>query len=264
MVDDNQEVLRAQAHRSRRNFLAIGGLATSALLATVATARSRPDEEGHNCFLKGTRILTAEGKRKVEDLAIGDELPTVFGGTRPIQWIGRYRFKKSDPQKSWARDAQPVRIARSALAPNVPEADLYVTPAHKLLIDGALVPAGDLINEMTITRHAADELSELEFFHIKLEAHDAIYAEGATCETLCGVDENASNFAEYLRLYGTAKVEEPLCAPVLAYNGGRGKLRSRIRSAVSPWFDRRQKFDVIRDRLEERAIALGAYVQASS
>ena len=26
---------------------------------------------------------------------------------------------------------------------------------------------------------------------------------------------------------------------------------SRLRSAISPWFDRRQKFDIIRDSLEE-------------
>ena len=82
-----------------------------------------------NCFLKGTKIRTAEGERKIEDLAIGDLLPTMFGGLRPVQWIGRYPVKKSDPSKPWAESALPVRIARSALAPNVPHADLYVTAA---------------------------------------------------------------------------------------------------------------------------------------
>ena len=37
------------------------------------------------CFLKGTKIQMAEGERKVEDLAIGDLLPTMFGGLRPVQ-----------------------------------------------------------------------------------------------------------------------------------------------------------------------------------
>src|SRR6478736_3826279 len=60
------------------------------------------------CFLKGTRIHTVKGDRKVEDLAIGDLLPTVFGGVRPIQWIARYRYKKSNPAKSWVRDVRPV------------------------------------------------------------------------------------------------------------------------------------------------------------
>ena len=49
-------------------------------------------------FPKGDEILTAEGERKIEDLAIGDLLPTMFGGLRTVQWIARYPLKKSDPQ----------------------------------------------------------------------------------------------------------------------------------------------------------------------
>ena len=136
------------------------------------------------CFLKGTRIRTAEGEREIENLAIGDLLPTMFGGLRPIEWIGHYPFKKSDPSKPWVKDALPVRFARSALAPGVPHSDLYVTAGHSLLINGVLVPAKLLINGATITRYAAHEYAELEFFHIKLETHDVIYAEGTPLETL--------------------------------------------------------------------------------
>jgi hypothetical protein len=85
---------------------------------------------------EGTKIRTAEGERKIEDLSIGDLLPAMFVGLRPIQWIGHYPFKKSDPSKRWVKDALPVRIARSALATDVPHSDLYVTAAHSLLIDG--------------------------------------------------------------------------------------------------------------------------------
>ena len=139
-----------------------------------------------NCFLKGTKILTAEGERKIEDLAIGDLLPTMFGGMRPIQWIGRYSIKKSDPSKPWAKDAQPIRIARSALAPNVPHADLYVTGDHCMLIDGVLVPA-ELLSTARPSRAMSPEYDELEYFHVKLESHDVIYAEGAPAETLLNV-----------------------------------------------------------------------------
>jgi hypothetical protein len=78
-----------------------------------------------------------------------------LGGLRPIQWIGRYPIKKSNPSKPWVRDALPVRLAASALAPNAPHADLYVTGGHALMIDGLLVPAGCLINGETITRYEA-------------------------------------------------------------------------------------------------------------
>ena len=104
--------------------------------------------------------------------------------------------------------ARPVRIARSALAPNVPHADLYVTQRHALLIDDLLIPAKSLINGTTISLHAAEDHDELEFFHIKLETHDAIYAEGAPCETLIRVDETMSNFAEYVRQHGATEAPE--------------------------------------------------------
>ena len=34
------------------------------------------------CFLRETTILTAQGAKKIEDLAVGDCRPTVFGGMR--------------------------------------------------------------------------------------------------------------------------------------------------------------------------------------
>jgi Hint domain len=211
---------------------------------------------GPNCFLKGTKIRTAEGARKIEDLAIGDLLPTMLGGLRPVQWIGRYPVRKSNASKPWVKDALPVRIARSSLAPEVPHADLYVSALHSLLIDDVLAPAEMLINGTTITRHEAREYDQLEFFHVKLESHDVIYAEGAPAETLLNVEENAVNFADYSRRYGPPTTEETPCAPRISYTGRRSELRSRMRGALSPWLDRRDPFDVLRDRLEERGVMM--------
>jgi hypothetical protein len=180
----------------------------------------------------------------------------MFGGLRPIKWIGRYPFKKSDPSKPWAESVLPVRIARSALAPNVPHADLYMTPGHSLLIEGVLAPAETLINGSTITRYEAREHEELEFFHIKLESHDVIYAAGAPAETLLFVEENAVNFADYFRRYGTPAMDEVRCAPHIHIWGGRIELMSRFRSAISPWIDVRNRAEVLRDRLEEAAFGL--------
>jgi hypothetical protein len=207
--------------------------------------------------LKGTTIRTADGDRKIEDLSVGDLLPTVFGGACPIQWIGRYHFERSHPAKAWVKDVLPIRVAWSALGPGVPYADLYVTEQHALLIDGVLVAAGNLINGTTITSYHAREFDELEFFHIKLEPHNVIFAEGAPCETLLSVDENTVNFAEYLREYGPPTTKESIpCAPSLRYSGRRNEIKSCFRSAISPWIDRRQRVDIIRDKLNARGIAL--------
>ena len=260
---------RRSGQRTRRNILRMGAILAPAVLTRIGSARSAPTAVcasaiGCRCFLKGTRIETPEGECKVEDLAAGDLLPTMFGGIRPIQWIGHYPLKKSDPSKPWVRDALPVRIARSALAPDVPYADLYVTGGHALFIDGLLAPAGCLINGTTIARYEAREYDALEYFHIKLESHDVIYAEGASVETLLTVDESAVNFAEYFRRYGTPKTRETPCAPRVSYGGGRGEFKSRIRSAISPWLDRREPLDVIRDRLEERALMLSRHPEFTS
>jgi Hint domain len=249
----------ANAQRTRRNIIKIGAILAPAILARAKSARAVPVAACAvhcNCFLKGTKVRTIQGEREIEGLAVGDLLPTMFGGVRPIQWIGHYPLKKSDPSKPWVIDARPVQIACSALAPDVPHTDLYVTGGHALFIDGVLAPAGCLINGTTITRSEPRDYDELEFFHIKLESHDVIYAEGAPVETLVTVTEGAVNFAEYLRQYGSPKTDETPCAPRVTYGGGRDEMKSRIRSALSPWVDRREPIDVIRDRLEERGLML--------
>ena len=208
-VDDSGQTSR----RTRRNIVAMGAIFGSVVLAKTTTAFACPPALcKSNCFLKGTKIRTAEGERKIEDLAIGDLLPTMFGGLRPIQWIGRYPFKKRDPSKPWVKDALPVRITRSALAPNVPHADLYVTAFHSILIDGVLVPAEMLINGTTITRYDACETDELEYFHVKLESHDVIYAEGAPAETLGNVERICGQFRRLpspIRAATTGEVAAP-------------------------------------------------------
>jgi hypothetical protein len=136
--------------RSRRNLMKIGTIAASAMIASIETkpAHAGGGNQGGNnqggnrggpCFLRGTTIQTADGDKRIEDLAVGDLLPTVFGGMRPIQWIGRYHFKKPDPTKPWVKDILPIRVARSALGPDMPHTDLFVTKAHALLLDEVLV-----------------------------------------------------------------------------------------------------------------------------
>jgi hypothetical protein len=52
-----------------------------------------------------------------------------------------------------------------------------------------------------------------------------------------------------------AKSEVP-CAPLLRFDRRRSEIGSRLRSAISPWIDRREELDVIRDELEEHGIAV--------
>jgi hypothetical protein len=80
---------------------------------------------------------------------------------------------------------------------------------------------------------------------------------------LLSVDESAVNFAEYFRKYGVSEIEETRCAPFAFYGRGRDELKSLFRTAISPWFDHRDPIDMIRDRLEERGIALSRQFELS-
>jgi hypothetical protein len=86
-----------------------------------------------------------------------------------------------------------------------------------------LIPVVDLLNNSTITRCPAEGLQEIEYFHIKLQQHAVICAEGAACETLQAVNAINSDdveFKEYTRLYGESSLPDEPAAPMLGYNGG--------------------------------------------
>jgi len=210
------------------------------------------------CFLRGTRIWAPSGERKVEDLRINDLVVTSSGEAKPIQWVWARRFERQYGQK-WPEEIAPIRVAPSALGPNTPHRELFLSRYHCLYLDDVLIPVVDLLNKTTITRSSAEHLREIEYFHIKLERHSVIYAEGAACETLqavTAVNSDSLEFEEYKKLYGEPALPEEPAAPVLGYNGGRARLRGRVRSVVSHVVDVRSKLEIVRDDLKERARSL--------
>lgn len=148
-------------------------------------------------YRRGTRILTPTGEVEVETLRAGDQIVTRFAGIREVKHIGRQawdgRSGQDDPT------GLPVRIRAGALLRGMPARDLWVAPAHAMLVDGVLVRAGALVNGVTIAHEcpAPDparlefyrpeffciEFFRPEFFRIELESHDCIIAEGCWSET---------------------------------------------------------------------------------
>jgi hypothetical protein len=244
----------------------MAGIVTGATLSGLKPARAicmghpeAPAEGCPNvdkCFLKGTRIWTPVGERKVEDLRINDLVVTSSGEAKPVQWIWSRRHERQRGE-IWPKEVAPIRVAASALAPNTPHRDLFLSRDHCLYLDGVLIPVVDLINDATIARYAAEDLSKIEYFHIKLEHHGVIYAEGAACETLQSITAVDLEFEEYRKLYGEPSSPDEPSAPILGYNGGRAMLRGRLRSAISPLIDLRTKLDIVRDDLAERAGSVG-------
>jgi hypothetical protein len=207
------------------------------------------------CFLRGTQVWTPFGETKVEDLRVNDLVVTSSGEAKPIQWVWGRRFERQQGQK-WPEEIAPIRVTPSALGPNTPHRELFLSRYHCLFLDGVLIPVVDLVNNSTITRCSAEDLGEIEYFHFKLERHSVIYAEGAACETLrvvTAVNSDKREFEEYRRLYGEPALPDEPFAPVVGYNGGRARLRGRIRSVVSHVIDVRSKLEIVRDNLQDRA-----------
>jgi Hint domain len=248
---------KATLNTSRRSFLAGSKLFVGALglglAGRSASAQgllpSSSKKKGISCFLAGTRIKTSKGEINIEELRIGDNVLTASSETKPIKFIG-LREVSREPSQSWTG---PVKISRFAIDGKVPHSDLYVSPWHAIYIDSVLIPVKYLVNGVTIVADAKPEALSLTYFHIELETHEAILAEGLVVESFLRDDPHAfDNVDEYVRLYGSPG--EPLTpfAPYVSYTG-RQELASHIRSVLAPVYDFRKPIDKVRDRIAERA-----------
>jgi hypothetical protein len=204
------------------------------------------------CFLRGTLIQTPGGEIPVEELKIGALVDTLRG-PQPIKWIGRQRFEKASP--SWHWSVAPIRVAQFALSDEYPRRDLFLSPHHSLFIDGLLIPVEWLVNGKSITLADMDDLEAIDYFHIELETHEVVFAEGTPAETLL-VDndrEHFGNFVQYEQLYGIGneRAMKPF-APRLEYQGPGGELNRLLRSALFPVIDVRDPILKARARIAAR------------
>jgi hypothetical protein len=238
--------------RTRRNVIAMAGiLASTVVAATIGatktaraggvsyapsggTGTTRPGTTTgttDGCFLAGTKILTDSGEIAVENLRVGDRVRTVSGQSRVIKRVIDWNAERA-PHQDWTDNVAPIKICRSALAPNVPQRDLHLSPSHALYLDGVLVCVGGLVNDRSIVRCCKGDADRLSYFHLELEDHQVIFAEGALVETSLG--DRMAPFAP------------------IWFGGRKSKFASRLRSAISSWVDRRNVADKVRDRLDVR------------
>ena len=135
--------------------------------------------ESITCFMAGTMIRTPAGEVAIESLKAGDLVLTADGTPRAVRWVGRQTvsLRFAEPSR-----ALPVRVAAGALGGGLPQRDLLVSPGHALLVDGILANAGALVNGTTI-RQESDVPTTFTYYHVELDAHALLLAEGAPAES---------------------------------------------------------------------------------
>jgi hypothetical protein len=162
----------------------VTGVSATVVTATnpVTDITNRFLEISAVCFLAGTRIATEHGEIAVEELCEGDWVLTAGSGgrsLRQIRWIGERRLDLTAHPRP--ESLFPIRIRRDALAEQMPQRDLLVSPDHCLFLDGVLIPAKLLVNGMTIVQDRA--VPVVHYYHVELDNHDVLLAEGVAAES---------------------------------------------------------------------------------
>jgi len=133
------------------------------------------------CYARGTLIRTDRDDVAIEKLVVGDIVVTASGEKRPIKWMGHRSLDCSrhpDPASVW-----PIRVSAGAFGENKPSRDLWLSPGHGISAEGVLITISALQNGKTVVQR---ERSTVEYWHIELDEHDVILAEGLPAETYGG------------------------------------------------------------------------------
>src|SRR5262249_39196091 len=154
--------------------------------------RPTPSQPAH-CFLKGTKISTPMGYRSVQDLRIGDEVHTL-AGCKAIKWVGYNKFTKEEG-RAWQNSVMPIRVAPFAIDDLSPHSDLYLSPLHCIFFNEALIPVKYLVNGTSIAQGVPSGMSAIEYYHIDLDTHEVLHAEGALVESFFDGESEREHFS---------------------------------------------------------------------
>ncbi|WP_108838978.1 Hint domain-containing protein [Tateyamaria sp. Alg231-49] len=146
------------------------------------------------CFTRGTLIESVDGPVPVEKLRKGMRLKTLDNGNRLVRAVLR---REVDARG----DLAPIHICAGALGNT---RDLLVSPAHRMLIsdwrgqmlfgaDEVLVSAANLVRGDLVYRAPRPRIT---YYHILMDSHEIIFAEGAATESF-HLTREAAEAVEY-------------------------------------------------------------------
>ncbi|MEM8774207.1 MAG: Hint domain-containing protein [Pseudomonadota bacterium] len=143
------------------------------------------------CFASGTLIKTLKGFVPIEKLRTGDMVATADDGFCPIRWIFSRKVSIGDLFAN--PGLRPIKIETAFCDKSTCQKPLYVSRQHRLLIGGqiarrmfdedeVLVPAKDLLAHNLVSVDTS--MRSFRYFHILLEKHQVLNANGIAAESL--------------------------------------------------------------------------------
>ena len=145
------------------------------------------------CLAADTLIRTPNGPRPIQTLTKGQRIATQDAGPQPLLRLTSERLHFHSPNDP----AKPIMIRANTFG-TAPSTDLITSPQHRIVIDGALVPATKLIKRRGIRamrgRHTA------LYYNLLFEQHYIIFANDLPVENLLRESSNHSALTPVLPL----------------------------------------------------------------
>lgn len=205
---------------------------------TVATKISEADtvrNAGVTGLCAGANLRTPCGPRRVEFLRVGDLVVTRDNGLQPVRMV----WTRTVTEAEIAADPSlaPIVLRTRAIGPMMPQRDVSVGSAHRLLIpgwrledeadtDACLVPARDIsdLSDSIFVDRAPDEVT---FYNIVFDEHQVFCANGLPVESFFPTKKSLADVPRSVRdeLRKTFPELDPKFAD---YPAPRYKLRERV------------------------------------
>ncbi len=198
------------------------------------------------CFAAGTMIEVFPGQsRPVEDLVIGDPVLTADHGQQPIRWIGSRHLSANDLR---GREALwPIRIEPGALGRGQPRNPLLLSPQHRVLLRSRIVERMVGAPEVLVAAlhlegapgvRRLNDPEDVTYFHILLDRHEILFADGIACESLyLGPEAERALGPDVISELGllfpgltTSSQSPPPCRPMVSGRRGRNLVERHLRN----------------------------------
>ncbi|WP_415183553.1 Hint domain-containing protein [Phaeovulum sp.] len=141
------------------------------------------------CFTPGAMVETKDGLVPIENVRVGQKVMTRDSGYRRVRWVGRRDLTTANLAAN--PKLRPVLIRQGALQNGLPNADMLVSPQHRMLLTGpraelcfgeseVLVAAVHLLGQPGFER---SDVKAVSYIHIMFDAHEIVLANGAWSES---------------------------------------------------------------------------------